>query len=51
MSNSSFSYWAQFLSSNKNKIVVAPSKWYRTGKKFDIYDNNWILVDIDGEQE
>ncbi|MBQ7240903.1 MAG: alpha-1,2-fucosyltransferase [Bacilli bacterium] len=49
MSNSSFSYWAQYLSQNKKKIVVAPSKWFRNGKKIDIYDDSWILVDVKGE--
>lgn len=46
MSNSTFSFWAQFLSLNKNKIVIAPSKWYNNDKKVDIYDENWIIIDI-----
>lgn len=34
MSNSSFSWWAQYLSDNKDKVVVAPKVW------FPGYENN-----------
>ena len=47
MSNSTFSYWAQYLSNNKNKNVIAPSKWYRDGRKTDLYEDNWILMDVE----
>lgn len=47
MSNSSFSYWAQFLSENKNKVVIAPSKWFKNGKKIDIYEKHWNLIDVE----
>lgn len=47
ISNSTYSYWAQFLSTNKNKIVVAPSKWFLNDKKTDIYEENWKLIEID----
>ena len=46
MSNSTFSYWAQFLSQNDKKIVIAPSMWFSDGKKMDIYEDDWILVDV-----
>lgn len=45
MSNSSFSWWAQYLSDNPQKIVVAPSRWYN-GKESDIYMDDWNLLDI-----
>jgi hypothetical protein len=46
ISNSSFSWWSQHLSSNPNKIVVAPSKWYPDGRRCDIYEDGWELLKV-----
>ena len=46
LSNSSFSWWAQYLAESKNKIVVAPSQWYVNGEKTAIYQDNWTLLEI-----
>lgn len=47
ISNSSFSWWCQFLSPHKDKIVVAPSVWVNGMiVPHDIYQDNWILLDI-----
>lgn len=46
LSNSSFSWWAQYLSQNKNKIVLAPSIWYVNQEKTDIYQENWELIEV-----
>ena len=48
LSNSSFSWWAQYLSNEKKKIVVAPDIWYKTGKnaKADLYQDDWKLIHI-----
>ena len=48
ISNSTFSWWAQYLSRNETKIVVAPEKWRNfniTSK--EIYMPNWILTKVD----
>lgn len=47
ISNSSFGWWAQFLSDNPNKVVYAPSKWLREDvKKRDIYMDYWRLIHV-----
>ena len=46
ISNSSFNWWAQYLSSNKEKIVCAPSRWYTNGRKCDIFEPFWHLVEV-----
>ena len=47
LSNSSFSWWASYLSENKNKQIVAPSKW-NTGiwDMRDIYLTSWHIIDV-----
>lgn len=43
ISNSSFSWWAQHLSENKNKIVIAPDYWLPGKIKNEcIYENQWM---------
>ncbi|MCC6098312.1 MAG: alpha-1,2-fucosyltransferase [Olsenella sp.] len=44
ISNSTFSWWAQFLSKNDNKIVIAPDKWFVDGRKIGLYMDSWTLV-------
>ena len=45
--NTSFGWWAQYLSNNENKIVVAPDHWYRDPKIVcDIYQDNWHYIDV-----
>lgn len=47
MSNSTLSWWVQYLSTNKDKIVVAPDRWLNTGfDNRDIYQDNWNLIKV-----
>lgn len=52
ISNSTFSWWAQYLAENEGKVVVAPSIWYNGDMQdaSDIYDKNWHLIDVSGDK-
>lgn len=42
--NTTFGWWAQYLSTNENKIVIAPSKWMNCEMPIDIYQEQWHLI-------
>lgn len=49
ISNSTFSWWTQYLSNNENKIVIAPKIWrnfdYTLNTRHnDILQDEWILI-------
>ena len=46
ISNSTFSWWAQYLSQNEKKIVIAPNKWRNYENKIEIYQDNWKVIDV-----
>lgn len=48
LSNSTYSWWAQYLCSNNNKIVVAPSKWNRNpkAKGIDLLSPEWHTIEV-----
>lgn len=49
ISNSSFSFWVQFLSFNSNKKVIAPDKWTNSKQNIDIYEPSWIKINTEEE--
>lgn len=47
VSNSSFSWWAQYLGKENGSVVVAPSRWsVKETKPSAIYQNDWNLIDV-----
>ena len=44
--NTTFGWWAQYLSDNKDKIVVAPSRWMAVDMPIDIYQDGWKLIEV-----
>lgn len=49
ISNSSYSWWAQWLCDNDRKTVITPDRWFsfdNPNKKYKIYDNqDWIILE------
>ncbi len=46
IANSTFSWWGAWLNTNKNKVVIAPKKWFNTPKMNtqDIIPETWIKI-------
>lgn len=49
LSNSSFSWWVQYLSDYKSKIVIAPDHWFAIDVPCDIYQDDWIIMKVEKE--
>ena len=49
IANSSFSWWAAYFNSSKDKIVCYPSIWFGSHANIDTRDlcpDNWIKIDV-----
>lgn len=46
ISNSTYSWWGQFLSDNPDKIVMAPSVWNREMNADGIYMPDWQIIEV-----
>ena len=44
LSNSTFSWWGQWLAGVPGRCVIAPDRWYANGKKTALYDHDWTLI-------
>lgn len=44
IANSTFSWWGAWLNNNKEKMVIAPKKWWSTLEKDDIIPPQWIRI-------
>lgn len=44
ISNSTFSWWVQYLATNKDKIVISPSRWFNNGYESPLISEEWIKI-------
>ena len=44
ISNSTFSWWAQWLSTSENKVVVSPEIWYRPNVRWPLLEDQFVKI-------
>jgi hypothetical protein len=46
IANSSFSWWGAWLNNSKNKVVIAPKKWFADSSinTDNLYPKNWLVI-------
>ena len=46
ISNSTFSWWCQYLSTNTDKIVISPSRWFNNDYQSHLIEDSFIKIDV-----
>lgn len=46
VSNSTFSWWVQYLSPNEGKIVISPSRWFNNEYQSPLIGSDWIKIQV-----
>lgn len=44
--NTSYGWWAQYLSKSPKKLVIAPSKWMAVDMPIALYEPSWHLIKV-----
>lgn len=44
IANSTFSWWGAWLNTHKDKIVIAPKKWFTGGRRINIAVKEWLKI-------
>lgn len=47
VSNSTFSWWAQYLSNNEDKIVICPERWFNNDFKSPLIGEDWVKIKVE----
>lgn len=52
ISNSTFSWWAQYLSRNDDKVVVCPNHWYKDNDiRWPLMEDSFVYLNQNGERK
>ena len=46
LSNSTFSWWCQYLSTSENKIVISPSRWFNNDYRSNLIEDSFIKIKV-----